>query len=292
MRGLESLIPPRKQTEFQDGKSKQSVFLIETENISPNQYQPRKEFDLEELNSLADSIRKYGILQPLIVNKIEEDVPYGRKVRYELIAGERRLRAAKLAHLPQVPVVIRNATPNEKLEISLIENLQRYDLNPIEEALAYKRLQEEFGLSQFDIAAKVGKSRPRITNTLRILRLPQIIQDAVRDGTITANYTQPILSLKTSEEQIKFFNEICEKGMSANDAEDRAHEIINKPSAKAILRAYQDPELTELTERLKKLLFNAKKVVARADKNKAHLALEFTSRDEMVVWMKRWTKTR
>ena len=146
MRGLESLIPNYKQ-ESSRVPAKDSVFLIETKLIRPNSLQPRKEFSEDQLRELAASIKKYGILQPLLVSKVEEDVPSGRRVHYELIAGERRLRAAKLARVPQVPVVVKDSSPNEKLEISLIENLQREDLNPLEEAYAYKKLIEDFGLN-------------------------------------------------------------------------------------------------------------------------------------------------
>ena len=289
MRGLESLIPPKKQfTPENAPRQKDSIFLVETDNISPNPYQPRKEFIDTDLRSLADSISIHGILQPLLVDRVEEDVPTGRKVRYELVAGERRLRAAKMAGLPHVPVVIRRVKAGEKLELSLIENIQRSDLNPMEEALAYKQLQDEFGMSQVEIAARVGKSRPVIANAIRMLRLPQEIQDAVRGGIISDGHTRPLLALETEQEQRRLFEEIVKRGLTVRDTETRAQDIIAAPSAKALKRVERDGELDALEKKLKTML--AARVMMRSYDNKARIAVEFSSRKDLVAWVKRLVK--
>ena len=213
MRGLESLIP-QKRNNSTKSSDKESVFLIDVEHISPNPYQPRREFKSEELADLSESIKVYGILQPLLVTKIEEDVPSGRRVRYELIAGERRLRAARLAGLPRVPVIVRQVTPKQKLEASLIENLQRDDLGPLDEAHAFQRLQDEFGIKQKKIAQRISKSASYVANTLRILSLPDHIQTALASGDINEGHTRPLLALKNDKAQEKLFKEISLEAQS------------------------------------------------------------------------------
>ncbi len=151
----------------------ESIFHIEVEKIVPNPYQPRKVFNAEEIQELADSIKEFGVLQPISVSKVVKETSSGTRVEYQLVAGERRLKAAKLAGLPRVPAIIRKGdTPKMKLELALIENIQRSNLNPLESARGYARLQDEFNLTQKDIAARVGKSRETVANTMRLLNLP------------------------------------------------------------------------------------------------------------------------
>src|SRR3989344_2660410 len=171
-KGLNSLIPNEKH--ITPELKKDSVFYVEINKVRPNPEQPRHDFDDEGLKELSKSIRKYGILQPLLVSKVEEESNRGVNVYYQLIAGERRLRGAKLAGLPHVPVIIRDdlEEPRTNLEVALIENLQRTDLNPLEEAEAYDRLAKEFGLTQKEIAEKVAKSREVVANAIRLLVLP------------------------------------------------------------------------------------------------------------------------
>lgn len=285
MRGLESLIPPRKSP-GENGDAKESVFLIEVDNISPNSEQPRHDFNEEELKGLSYSIRTYGILQPLIVRKVEEEIPSGRKVSYELIAGERRLRAAKLAGLSHVPAIIRGVKPQEKLELSLIENIQRNDLNPIDEALAYQRLQDEYNLNQKEIADRVGKSRPVVANAMRMLRLPREIQQAVREGKISFGHTRPLLSLDNPAEQLSIFQEIVEKNLPVHAVEDKVREML-APSVQAVHKAAKDPQLKELEHKIKVALVSSK-VALRADNDKARLAITFPSREELVKWTQMW----
>ncbi|KKP91599.1 MAG: ParB-like protein partition protein [Candidatus Nomurabacteria bacterium GW2011_GWE2_36_115] len=205
-----------------------SIFWIDIEKIKPNPFQPRREFDEARLRDLADSIRQYGILQPLTVSRIEivkEDE--GIVVEYELIAGERRLRASKLAGLTQVPAIIRVGDDNmAKLELSIIENLQREDLNAVERARAFFRLVEEFKFNHTQIGQKMGKSREYVSNTLRLLALPQEMLDALSAGKISEGHTRPILMLSDRpDEQSVLFKEIMWKKLTVRDAEKIARKI-------------------------------------------------------------------
>src|ERR1700684_690311 len=192
-----------------------SIFWVEVDRIKPNPFQPRKTFDKASLQSLAESIRSYGVLQPLTVTRKEIEKPEeGIAVEYELIAGERRLRAAKLAGIREVPVVIRTSEDSDrmKLELAIIENLQREDLNPVDRALAFQRLAVDFGLKHAEIGKRVGKSREYVSNTLRILSLPQEIQAALAAGEISEGHTRPLLMLiDRAEEQKTLFTEIVTK---------------------------------------------------------------------------------
>lgn len=227
-----------------------SIFYVETDKIRPNPYQPRHEFNEEKLRELADSIRQYGILQPLVVTRHEESRDDGLSVHYELIAGERRLRASKLLGLAQVPVVIRASeeTNRMKLELAIIENLQREDLNPIDRALAFKKLAEEFGFKHGEIAQKVGKSREYVSNTLRLLALPEDIITALKQGDISEGHARPLGMLADrKDEQTTLFREIMIKKLSVREAEQIARRIAqDRVRNKTSLR----PEYLELEEKL------------------------------------------
>jgi ParB family chromosome partitioning protein len=231
-----------------------SIFWVEVERIKPNPFQPRKNFDEAALASLAESIRSYGVLQPLTVTRKEIERPEeGISVEYELIAGERRLRAAKLAGILQVPVVIRNAEDSDrmKLELAIIENLQREDLNVVDRAFAFQRLVNEFGLKHIEIGKRVGKSREYVSNTLRILMLPQGMRDALQAGEISEGHTRPLLMLmdKTGEQKT-LFKEILTKRLTVRDTEQMARRVALEKVRKTDLT----PELLllerELTEKL------------------------------------------
>ncbi|MEK7558264.1 MAG: ParB/RepB/Spo0J family partition protein [Patescibacteria group bacterium] len=205
-----------------------SIFWIEVEKISPNPYQPRREFDIEKLKELADSIRQYGILQPLVVSRREvEKEEGGLAVLYELIAGERRLRASKIAGLAQVPVLIRVGDDSKtKLELAIIENLQREDLNPVDRARAFERLAEEFGFKHAEIGVKIGKSREYVSNTLRLLMLSEPILAALSEGKISEGHSRPLMMLvDRKEEQEKLFQEILGRKMTVREAEGIARRI-------------------------------------------------------------------
>ena len=227
-RGLESLIP-QKQNKPEEPKPNfpsstniaktENVFYIEIDKINPNPHQPRRDFDGQELENLAESIRHHGILQPLLVSKSQTEVPSGTKVEYQLIAGERRLRAAKLAGLRQVPVIIKVPDESTKLELALIENVQRQDLNPMEEAAAYDRLIQEFGMTQAQVAQKAGKSREVVANKVRLLDLAYDIQLMVTQSKITEGHAKVLLYVKNLERQRHLAGEVVKKQLSVRDLE-------------------------------------------------------------------------
>jgi len=189
---------------------KDRVLQISPDRIQVNPMQPRRNFNEHQLNELIESIKQYGIIQPLIVTQKNGD--------YELIAGERRLRAAKILNLATVPVIIRQADEQQKLEVALVENLQREDLNAIEAALAYRKLIDEFNLNQEELAIRLGKSRPVITNTLRLLNLPEEIQAALIDGRITEGHAKTIVGLESEAKQLALFKKILLNKMTIEDA--------------------------------------------------------------------------
>lgn len=230
----------------------ESIFLIEVDKIKPNPFQPRREFDEARLRDLADSIRQYGVLQPLVVTRQEVYREDGSIfVEYELIAGERRLRASRLAGISQVPAVIRGGeeTDKMKLELAIIENLQREDLNPVERARAFEKLAHEFRLTHQDIAKRVGKSRVYVTNTIRILNLPEEMVEAIVAGQINEGHTRPILMLiDRPEEQKTLFREIVQKRMTVREAESIARKIAYERVRNKVY--LMDPAIAELETKL------------------------------------------
>ncbi|MEI7512994.1 MAG: ParB/RepB/Spo0J family partition protein [bacterium] len=228
-----------------------SIFWVEVEKIKPNPYQPRKEFDEGALRDLSESIRMYGILQPLVVTRAEIFEEDGSmRVEYELVSGERRLRASKLAGLREVPAIIRTGTDDAriKLELAIIENLQREDLNVVDRARAFDQLANQFNLKHTQIAEKVGKSREYVSNTLRVLLLPDDILDAVTSGKISEGHTRPLLMLKERpEEQNTLFKEIMFKKFSVRETERMARRIAFDKIRR--LETMHDPELFELEEK-------------------------------------------
>lgn len=270
--------------------------MIDIDKIKPNPYQPRKEFDERELKSLADSIRVYGILQPLLVSKIEKDVPTGRAVEYELIAGERRLRAAKLAHLPRVPVVVRQAiSDKQKLEVALIENIQRHDLNPVDEARAFKQLKDEFNISYSEIGRRVSKSQPYIMNTVRILALPMAMQDALVAGQINEGHTRPLLSLKRfPDRQQKLFDAIVNQKFTVRQAEAMGRELLADDAAPAQLlgggRSVIDEDMVQILEQFKNT-HGLSRVNANTSGRVARLAITFSSKSDMREWVQKFIQS-
>jgi ParB family transcriptional regulator, chromosome partitioning protein len=228
-----------------------SIFWVEVEKIKPNPFQPRKEFDEGALRDLSQSIRMYGILQPLVVTRAEIFEDDGSmRVEYELVSGERRLRASKLAGLREVPAIIRTGTDDAriKLELAIIENLQREDLNVVDRARAFDQLANQFNLKHTQIAEKVGKSREYVSNTLRVLLLPDDILEAVTSGRISEGHTRPLLMLKERpEEQNTLFKEIMFKKFSVRETERMARRIAYDKVRR--LELMHDPELIELEEK-------------------------------------------
>jgi len=208
--------------------------------IIPNPHQPRRNFDKEELKSLTESIKKHGVLQPLVVTQIDGG--------FELIAGERRVKAARLAGLQNIPAVVKEATEQDKLELAIIENLQRHDLNPIEQADAYAKLIKEFKLTQDGVAMRVGKSREVVANSLRLLDLPDEIKDALVAGKISVGHAKEILSLKSSADQRQLFKEILSGDITVRETARRAK--IKRPARKGSAPKV-DPYLKDLEENLR-----------------------------------------
>jgi ParB family chromosome partitioning protein len=233
-----------------------SIFWIDTDKIKPNPYQPRREFDEARLKDLSDSIKQYGVLQPLTVSRVEREKEGGGGLvtEYELIAGERRLRAAILARVLQVPVIIREGdTAIMKLELAIIENLQREDLNAVDRARAFFRLANEFKFTHNEIAKKMGRSREYVSNSLRILSLPEEILNALSEGKISEGHTRPILMLADHpDEQLVLFKEIVYKKITVREAERLARKIaFDRVRKKEFM---PDPEIVELEEEFQEKL--------------------------------------
>lgn len=257
-----------------------AIFWVELDKIKPNPFQPRREFDEARLRDLADSIRQYGVLQPLTVSRVEVTTEDGgMTTEYELIAGERRLRAAKLAGIDQVPVIIRVGDDNmAKLELAIIENLQREDLNAVERARAFMRLVDEFKFTHGQIGQKVGKSREYVSNTLRLLALPQEILDALSAGKISEGHTRPILMLADRpEEQMVLFKEILFKKMTVRDAEKQARRIAYDRVRKK--EYILDPEIAEMEEKLQETL--GTRVHIEKKENGGYITIDFFTNDDL-----------
>ncbi len=256
-----------------------SVFWIDVERIVPNPYQPRREFSEDGLKSLAESIRQYGVLQPLVVSRTEVEKPDGGlESLYELVAGERRLRASKLAGLRQVPVVIRQGDSNlTKLELAIIENLQREDLNAIDRAKALQKLIEEFGISHAECAAKIGKSREYVSNSLRLLSLPEHMQTAIIAKEISEGHARPLLALNDRpEERETLFKEIILKRLPVRAAERIARSIAQE---RVRPRHRKTPEMVELEKSLTETL--GTRVIIETNAEGGRLLIDFFSPDDL-----------
>lgn len=259
-----------------------SIFWVEVEKITPNPYQPRREFDETQLRSLADSIRQYGVLQALVVTR--KEVPKedgGLAVEYELIAGERRLRASKLAGLTQVPVLIKvgeDTTDLMKLELAIIENIQREDLNPVDRARAFQRLVTDFGFKHIEIGQKVGKSREYVSNSLRLLALPNEILDAISMGKISEGHARPLMMLgDRPEEQKTLFKEIMFKKLTVREAEAIGRRIAYDKIRKK--GAVLDPETQEMEEKLTETLGTRVSIERR--ENGGKILIDYFSNDDL-----------
>lgn len=256
-----------------------SVFLIEIEKIKANPFQPRREFNEAELRGLSDSIRQYGVLQPLVVVRKEQENESGTLVEYELIAGERRLRASLLAGLKQVPVIIREEPSDQvKLELALIENIQRKDLNAVERARAFKQLMDEFSLKHSAIGNLVGKSREWVSNTIRLLALPEDMLQALAEGKINEGHSRPLLMLASRpEEQRKMFYDMLYRNMNVREAELTARRIaIERARNRATI---PDPDTRVLESRLAEVL--GTRVVIERKGMGGRLSIEFFSEDDL-----------
>ncbi len=266
-KGLEALIPGG-NTEQAEG----SVTFIGVDKVAANPRQPRAQIDPADLTDLAASIREHGVLQPLIV------MPGPGPEHYTLIAGERRLRAAQLAGLTSVPALIRPATDEQLVELALIENVQRADLSPLETARAYSQLAEEFGLTHEEIALRVGKSRPAVTNTLNLLTLPEKVQAALAEGKISEGHAKVLFMLSTEKAQLAVLEMILEKHLSVRQTEDLVHEYRGQRTARAP-KAAPPAEITALEERLRNHL--GTRVTLRHGEKGGSLVIHYYSDEEL-----------
>lgn len=262
-----------------------SIFWIETDKIKPNPYQPRKDFDESALQDLADSIRQYGVLQPLVVtrNEIQKE-DGGLAVEYELIAGERRLRASRLAGIKQIPVVIRTGEDSKtKLELAIIENLQREDLNPIDRARAFMRLADEFNLTHGQIGKKMGKSREYVSNSLRLLQLPQEIMEGLQNRRISEGHARTLMMLNDRpDEQTTLFKEIVYKKMSVRESEQVARTIAKEKTRKK--DPNRDPKLDQYQEQFAEKLGTRVSIEPREVGGK--IVIDFFSPDDLDTILK------
>ncbi len=264
------------------GQTESSIYWIEIDKIIPNPYQPRREFDEDRLKELSASIRQYGVLQPLVVSRQETHMEDGGvKVEYELIAGERRLRASKLAGITQVPVVVRTGDDSRaKLELAIIENLQREDLNSVERAQSFQRLADEFKLTWAEVGRKMGKSREYVSNTVRILMLPQDILDAISKRQITEGHTRPLLMLiDRPQEQMTLFKEMMVRKMTVREAEQIARRIAFEKVRKKDL--FMTPEVVDMEEKLAETLGTRVQIEPR--ERGGRISIDYFSHEELLA---------
>ncbi|MBR3833010.1 MAG: ParB/RepB/Spo0J family partition protein [Lachnospiraceae bacterium] len=248
---------------------------VNINTIEPNKSQPRKTFDLDALEELSASIKQYGIIQPLVVAK--------HKDYYELIAGERRWRAAKMAGLKEVPVVIKDYTPQEIVEIALIENIQRQDLNPIEEAMAYQRLIEEFSLTQDEVAEKVSKSRPAVSNSLRLLKLTKKVQQMLIDDMLSMGHVRALISIEDETLQYETALYIFDKRLSVRETESYVKKVLSAPKdtpASSSSKVDYSFLYKDIEERIKSSL-GTKTTIKAKNKNKGKIEIEYYSEDDL-----------
>lgn len=284
-KGLDSLIADKVNTKQETKKTKENklesehpadAVMMDINKVEPNREQPRKKFDEDALLELAESIKQFGVLQPLLVQE--------RDSYYEIIAGERRWRAAKLASVKEIPVIIKKLTEQEIMEISLIENIQREDLNPIEEALAYKRLLTEFHLKQDEVAERVSKSRTAVTNAMRLLKLNDKVQQMVIDEMLTTGHARALLGIEDQEKQYVIAQKIFDEKLSVRDTEKLVKNIQNEKKNKKEEPAKIDPKLEaiyhDLEEQMKGIL-GTKVSINPRDAKKGKLEIEYYSQDEL-----------
>ena len=260
-----------------DTENKSSVMLKISE-IEPNKNQPRTEFDEEALTDLADSIAQHGVLQPLLVR------PIAGEDGYQIVAGERRWRASRMAGLTEVPAIIRELSDSEVMEIALIENLQRENLSPIEEALGYKSLIESYSFTQEEVAKTVGKSRAAVANAIRLLSLPQSILNLLSEGSLTAGHARALLSLKSQDEMQQVAKKAVEDFLSVRELEKLCKDIIEKTSAekkKIKFAKKRNPFYDEVEIALKTSLGRRVKVKEKTHKNKGILEIEFYNKEDL-----------
>ena len=289
-RGLDALFPEKTvQSKHQDTKKADNavnslisqdkeeknsgVMMVKISKVEPNREQPRKKFDEDSLLELSESIKQYGVLQPLLVSD--------KKDYYEIIAGERRWRAAKLAGIKEIPIIIREFSNQETVEISLIENIQREDLNPVEEAMAYKRLIDEFHLKQDEIAERVSKSRTAVTNSLRLLKLDPRVQNMVIEEMITAGHARAILGISDPDTQEMVAAKVFDHKLSVRETEELVRKILNPSKKKEKVSNTAEDAVYESLEEKMKGITGTRVFIRRKKNNKGKIEIKYYSRDDL-----------
>ena len=275
-KGLNSLLPDTPDEPLEGGGKNRPYFLCAVDSIEPNEYQPRQVMDNAALRQLADSIKEKGVLQPLVVRK-----KVGAK-GYELIAGERRWRAAQLAGLAEVPVLVKDVADGDRLELALIENIQRQDLNPLEEAEAYQKLVEEFGLSHEEVAKRVGKDRSTVANAIRLMQLPRFAKQDVVDGLLTMGHARLLLGLDDERTMQLVRDEIVNKGLSVRQAEALARAkkaAANQRKPKKKMHSLPDSYCRSLTNEMVRHLGTKARIIQNGNRGK--LEIEYYSPDDL-----------
>ncbi len=275
-KGLDSMIPPKATSKAAKEKvmetSPTGETILKINEVEPNKKQPRKSFNEEALQELSDSIKQHGIVQPLVVAK--------QKDYYEIIAGERRWRAAKIAGLKEVPVVIKDYSPQEIMEVALIENIQREDLNPVEEAKAYQNLIKEYNLKQEEVAERVSKSRSAITNSLRLLKLNDQVLDLLIDESISSGHARAMLALEEPDQQLAVAEKIMKEHLSVRETE-KLVKSINQPTKKTSKKALKNDFVYKDMEEQLKQKIGTKVKINRKSENKGKIEIEYYSQDDL-----------
>ena len=264
---------PTEKIKQEEKRAKSGEMLVKISKVEPNREQPRKHFDEDALLELSESIKQYGILQPLLVSD--------KKDYYEIVAGERRWRAAKMAGLKEVPVLVKEFSTQEIVEISLIENIQREDLNPVEEAMAYKRLIDEFNLKQDEIAERISKSRTAITNSLRLLKLDSRVQQMMVDEMISAGHARAILGIEDKEKQYSVAMKVFDEKLSVRETEKMVKQIANPSTKKEKVSDPAEDAIYESLEEKMKGITGTKVFIHRKKNNKGKIEIEYYSRDDL-----------
>lgn len=263
-RGLGALIPKSPADQPADRQ-------LALDEILPNPWQPRERFDEAEIDELAASIRSHGVIQPLVVRPVEEG--------YQLVTGERRLRAARKVGLDAVPVVLKEMTDREALEVTLVENLQREDLSPLEEARAYQRLLDDFGLNQDQVAERVGKSRPAVANTLRLLLLPEAVRLCLDEGTITAGHARALLGVTGRSAQTSLLRDAVRRGLSVRELEEKIRRLREGPRTTGRPKRSRDVHVADLEQELSRRLATRVRLVPKG--RGGRIVIEYYSGDEL-----------
>ncbi|MGI5969935.1 MAG: ParB/RepB/Spo0J family partition protein [Lachnospiraceae bacterium] len=271
-KGIDSLIPTDSKLKNEDKSESKSVSMLRISDIEPNKTQPRKMFNEDRLNELAESIKQHGIVEPLIVVKKDD--------YYEIVAGERRFRAAMIAGLTEVPVVIKDYSTEQIVEIALIENIQREDLNPIEEAKAYKQLIDEFSLKQDEVADKVSKSRTAITNALRLLKLDERVQNMVIEECISSGHARTLLAIENKEEQYDIACMVFDQKLSVRETEKLIKKLNNKETPKKKIELDNKDIYADFEEKLKQSM-GTKVSINRKSNTKGKIEIEYYSETEL-----------